>query len=207
MKKRFLLSLSAAALFLGACAHTSKSAAAPTKDATPAPAAAPTPDYSKQPVQVGTGVIVAATPAQVWTVLSDLDQWGAWNPKVTKLTAGPGLNAGTTISYTWEEREVKATLEDVKEASLLQWHGARSGADVTLKWMLIPVPAGSSVNLFAILKPGAGATPQANALNEVQAWLDALKVEAEKRFPAPVAPVTKAKKAGKKAAKTAVSKP
>jgi hypothetical protein len=205
MKKRFLLSLSAAALLLGACAHTPKNAA-PAKDA--APAAAPTPDYSKQPVQVGTGVIVAATPAQVWTVLSDLDQWGAWNPKVTKLTAGPGLNAGTTVTYTWEEREVKAAIEDVKEGSLLQWKGARSGSDVTLKWMLIPVPAGSSVNLFAVLKPGAGATPQANALNEVQAWLDALKAEAEKRFPAPVAPAPKAKgKGAKKAAKAAVSNP
>lgn len=202
MKTRILLSLSAAA-FLGACAHAPKATAEPAKQAAPAPAAAATPDYSKQPVQVGSGVIVAATPAQVWGVLTDLDQWGAWNPKVTKLAAGPGLNAGTSITYNWEEREVKASIEDVKEASLLQWRGARSGGDVTLKWLIIPVPAGSSVNLFAILKPGAGATPQANALNEVQVWLDAIKAETEKRFPAP-APKAKA---AKKAAKAAVSKP
>ena len=70
-----------------------------------------------------------------------------------------------------------------------------------LRWMLYQVAAGTSINVFAVLKPGAGATPQANGFNEAKAWLDALQAEANKRYPAP------APKAAKKTVKKAVSKP
>jgi uncharacterized protein YndB with AHSA1/START domain len=166
----------------------------------------PTPDYSKAPVQIGTGVIVAAPPAIVWSVLTDLDQWGAWNTKVTKVAAAPGLNVGTEIAYSWEEHEVKAVVEEMKENEVLQWKGTRTGSDAKLRWILQPVPAGTSLNLFAVLKPGAGETPKANAFLEVNAWLEALKAEAEKRSPPPT-PTPMPTKRKKKAVKTPVPQP
>lgn len=183
---------------LSACASAPK-ADKSADAAQPTPVAAAAPDNSKQPVQVGTGAIVSAKPAQVWALLTDVDQWGAWNPKITKVSATPGFNAGTEITYSWEEKELKAVVEELKEPELLVWRGTRHAADAKLRWMLYGVPAGTSVNVFAVLKPGAGATPQANAFNEADAWLKALAAEANKRYPATAAPA--------KAAKKAVSKP
>jgi hypothetical protein len=167
-----------AVLALGACASSPKAKA--TEGALADPQAKPGavgPGDKKAPILVGPDFITPLKPAQVWGVLSSLDNWGAWNHKVTKVQAGPGLNVGTELRYGWEEREVKAVLAEVKEQERLVWKGARSGSDVLLRWEIKPLGVNTLVSLRAVLKPSAGQTPIANAGLETNAWIGALQIE------------------------------
>lgn len=159
-----------------------------------------------QPIMVSTDIIVQFTQAEVWAVLSDVDNWGAWNPKVTAVKHGAGLNVGSELSYKWEEREVSATVEQYKENELFVWRGARSGDDVQMQWQLRPSAPGTSlVSLRCVLTPKASATFQANAGIENQAWMTALQDELAKRLAAKPKPVVKKGKA--KAAKAPAAAP
>jgi hypothetical protein len=171
-----------AILALGACASAPKAKpaegqAVQAKAQAQAQPGAVGPGDKKAPILVGPDFITPLKPAQVWSVLSSLDNWGAWNPKVTKVQAGPGLNVGTELRYGWEEREIKAVLEEVKEQERLVWKGARSGSDVLLRWEIKPLGVSTLVSLRAVLKPGAGQTPIANAGLETNAWIGALQIE------------------------------
>lgn len=197
------LSLLALAGLCAACASAPKSAASAKPASPAAPASTLRLDEAHAPVMVGPDIISVLPPAAVWAVLSDADNWGAWNNKVTGVAHTAGLNVGADLSYRWEEKDVKATIEEVKEPELLVWKGARAGSDVRLRWTLgARDDGGTLVSLRAVLHPKSGPTPIANAGNETQAWMSALQDELGKRAAAlPVAtPVAKVKKKKKKAA-------
>ena len=163
-----------------------------------------------QPVMVGTDIIEQVPQAQVWALLTDVDNWGAWNSKVTKVSHGAGLNVGADLSYGWEEKSVSATLEEVKEPELFVWKGTRSGDNVRLRWTLTGRPDNSTlVSLRAELKPNAGQTAIANAGNEISAWINALQTVLNKKaadIQAAAAPVPKSKGKGKKKSSKAAVK-
>lgn len=197
--------LLAFSLALGACKSAPKqdlSGAGPDKlaAATAAKPGGAGPGDVKAPVQVGPDIMANLPAPQIWAVLASLDNWGAWNSKITKVNAGPGLNVGTELRYGWEEREVKAVIEEVKENEILAWKGTRTGKDVMMRWVLRPMGVNTVVSLRAVLRPGAGATPIANAGAETSAWIGALQIELNRL-------ADEAAKALKKPAKKAVSKP
>lgn len=195
MKTLKLVPALAAILLLQACAsNQSKPSAAGSAEA-----AAVQPKPELKPMQVGPDITSPLKPAEIWAVLASLDNWGAWNKKVTKVDAGPGLNAGTRIRYAWEEREVDAVVEEVVENQVLTWKGARSGKDVLLRWQLRDSGGITSISLKAVLKPNAGATPIANAGAETSAWIGALQIELNRLY--------SAESAKKKPVKKPVSKP
>lgn len=210
MKTLKLTAVCSALLMLGACASGPKAKADLSQPGTTAVAATKPgsagPGKEAAPVQVGPDFLTPLKPQRVWDVLSSLDNWGAWNPKVTKVQAGPGLNVGTQLSYGWEEREVKATIEEVKDDQELTWKGARTGDDVLLRWEIRPMGVNTLVSLRAVLKPNAGATPIANAGAETNAWIGALQIELS-RLADVDAKAAQAAKAAKKHSKKAVSKP
>jgi hypothetical protein len=183
---------------LAACAGPQAKSAAPNQ-----PAASQAP--KEQPVMVGTDIIVQVPQAQVWALLTDVDNWGAWNSKVTKVSHGAGLNIGADLSYTWEEKSVTATLDDIKEPERFVWKGTRTGDNVRMHWTLSGRPDGTTlVSLRAELKPNAGQTSVANAGNEISAWINALQVALNKKAADiqaaanAAAPAPKAKGKGKK---------
>ncbi|HTB33814.1 MAG TPA: SRPBCC family protein [bacterium] len=135
-----------------------------------------------QPVMVGTDIIAQVPQAQVWALLTDVDNWGAWNSKVTKVSHGAGLNVGADLSYAWEEKSVSATLDDIKEPERFVWKGARSGDNVRMRWTLSGRPDNTTlVSLRAELKPNAGQTAIANAGVEISAWINALQTVLNKK--------------------------
>jgi hypothetical protein len=196
--KTLALVLGLAALAgLNACAAGHATGAAKPADAAPAKAAAAVPSPDKAPMLVGTDILTPLPVAKIWAVLSAIDNWGVWNPKITKVQAGPGLNAGTAVTYGWEEREIQAVIEDVKEDERLVWKGARTGKDVLMRWELRPAGQNVVVSLRAVLRPGANATTVANAGLETQAWMGALQVELTRLVDSLPKPAAKKKKAAK----------
>jgi hypothetical protein len=197
------IALPLALIALAACADTKAKPGSPNQ-----PAAYQPP--KDQPVMVGTDIIAQVPQAQVWALLTDVDNWGAWNSKVTKVSHGAGLNVGADLSYTWEEKSISATLDDIKEPELFVWKGARSGDGVRMHWSL-SARAGDStlISLRAELKPNPSQTAIANAGNEISAWVSAMQTELNKRAAAiqaaaaAAAPAPKAKGKKKSHAKAA----
>jgi hypothetical protein len=135
-----------------------------------------------QPVMVGTDIIAQVPQAQVWALLTDVDNWGAWNSKVTKVSHGAGLNVGADLSYGWEEKSVTATLEEIKEPERMVWKGTRSGDNVHMRWTLTGRPDNTTlISLRAELKPNANQTAIANAGNEISVWISSLQAALNKK--------------------------
>jgi hypothetical protein len=206
MLKKTLGPLLAASLLLGACASNKP------KDASSDPAAAQAVAHAKPgsagpgdreaPIMVGSDIIAAVPVEQAWKTLSDVENWGLWNKKVTAVKPGAGLNTGTELHWNWEEKEVSATVVELKENELLLLKGSRTGSNVSLRWTMSGRDSDHCViSLRALLKPGASQTLIANASLETQAWVGSLQDELAKKAAA-LAPAPKPKKA-KKAAKKA----
>jgi hypothetical protein len=201
MPKKMSLLLIAIGLLAGACASSKP------KDASIDPAAAKAaanakpgsagPGDQAAPTLVGPDIIVAVPSDVAWKTLSDVENWGAWNPKVTEVQPGAGLNTGSELTWKWEEKQIHSTVTDIKDGESLVLKGCRTGSDVSLRWMLRAMdPQHTVVSLRAALRPGASQTQIANASIETQAWILALQDEMAKKAAAmaPVAPVKKAKR-------------
>jgi hypothetical protein len=198
------MALPLALAMLAACAEPKAKPATPNQ-----PAAYQPP--KDQPVMVGADIIAQVPQAQVWALLTDVDNWGAWNSKVTKVSHGAGLNVGADLSYVWEEKSVAATLDDIKEPERFVWKGTRSGDNVRMLWTLTGRPDNSTlVSLRAELKPNAGQTAVANASNEISVWISSLQAALNKKAAdiqaaaAAAAPAPKGK--GKKKPRTKAAK-
>lgn len=201
MPKKSLITVAALSLLLSACAANKP------KDASVDPAAAKAvatakpgsvgPGTQGAPIMVGPDIIAAVPVDLAWKSISDVENWGAWNPKVTAVEPGAGLNTGTELKWNWEEKAIRSTVTEVKEGELLLLKGCKTGSDVGLRWTVKALdPTHTVVSLRAVLKSGANQTLIANAGVETQAWLMALQDELNKK----AAALPKAKKA-KKAAK------
>jgi hypothetical protein len=190
-----------ASLLLGACAASKPKDAsvdsAAAKAAANARPGSAGPGDAAAAVQVGPDIIVAVPTDVVWATLSDIENWGAWNTKVTEVQPGAGLNTGSEITWKWEEKQIHSTVTDLKNGESLVLKGCRTGSDVSLKWTLRAADDQHTViSLRAILRPGAGQTLIANASTETQAWIIAIQAEMNKKAAAlaPVTPVATAKK-------------
>lgn len=202
MTKKQLFAIASLALFLGACAGKK-----PVKDAAVDPEAAkavatakpgsPGPGDQSAPILVGPDIIAAVPADLAWKSVSDVENWGAWNSKVTAVQPGAGLNTGTELKWKWEEKEIRSTVVEVKDGETLWLKGCKTGSDVGLKWTIKALDAGHTVvSLRAVLKHNANQTLIANAGVETQAWLMALQDELNKKAAALPKP-KKAKKAAK----------
>jgi hypothetical protein len=206
MPKNALSLLIAASLLLGACAaerpRDASVDAGAAKAAANAKPGSPGPGNHDAPTLVGPDIIVAVPVDDVWKTLSDVQNWGLWNTKVTGVEPGAGLNVGTELAWTWEEKKIHSVVTAFKEDDSLVLKGCKTGSDVSLRWTLHSIDAAHTViSLRAELKAGAGPTPIANAAAETNVWISALGDEMAKKAAAlaPVAPVKKSKKAKKKA--------
>jgi hypothetical protein len=200
LKKISVLIVSASFLLTACAANKPKDAsvdAAAAKAAADARPGSAGPGDAAAPVQVGPDIIVAVPADLVWKTLSDIENWGSWNSKVTEVQPGAGLNTGSELTWKWEEKEIHSTVTELKDNESLVLKGCRTGADVSLKWLLRPADDQHTVvSLRAILRSGAGSTLIANASVETQAWIMALQAEMNKKaadMPAPT-PLKAAKK-------------
>jgi hypothetical protein len=74
---------------------------------------------------------INAGDAQVWSILTDFDSYGDWNPSLPSISGE--LSPGSTVSLTLgmpgrPSPKVKAQLIDVEPNRRLTWHG-NAGAD------------------------------------------------------------------------------
>jgi uncharacterized protein YndB with AHSA1/START domain len=136
------------------------------------------------PVHTRQSIVVAAAPAQVWAVLTDINNWAAWQPNIKQPRLNGPLQPGTTFDWKSGGAGIHSTLHTVAPAHEFGWTGKSFGVSAIHNWTLVPVPGGTQVTVEESMQ-GLLATLFNGILNRglakgTRQWLELLKAEAEK---------------------------
>lgn len=150
-----------------------------------------TPEYVPKTINVNAPVItrqeifVAASLRQVWQLQTDIAGWPAWNPAATATQFSGPLQVGSSFTWTSGGLAIKSTILEVISQQRLVWSGPAQGIIGVHVWTFTPVDGGVLVKTEESWEgePVLADTAQAKQLLEqsVNAWLEALKKEAEAR--------------------------
>jgi hypothetical protein len=81
----------------------------------------------KAPAVARDSLNVAATPEEVWSVLTDIAQWPAWNPDVKSAWIDGPVAPGTTFRWKAGPGTITSTFKTVEPPHLLAWTGRTLG--------------------------------------------------------------------------------
>lgn len=73
------------------------------------------------------GVMVAADPATLWSVMSDIDRWPSWSRDITAAKLEGALAPGTSFTWAAGPGTIRSTLIGVEPERLLAWAGSTMG--------------------------------------------------------------------------------
>lgn len=135
---------------------------------------------------VATGEIkVDATPDIIWNVMTDFENWPAWNLDVKEVTMEGPVMAGTVFRWKSGPGWITSTLQQVERPRRLVWTGKTFGIHAIHVWQIdkrndhsVVKTEESWEGLPARLFPGFSRKTLARA---IQSGLMALKTEAERR--------------------------
>jgi len=97
------------------------------------------------PITASGSVEVAASPLEVWAILSDVGRWPTWNPDVRAARLEGPLEAGTTFSWRAGPGKITSVLRSVVAGRELGWTGATMGVRAVHVWRIEPTPWGARV--------------------------------------------------------------
>jgi uncharacterized protein YndB with AHSA1/START domain len=136
------------------------------------------------PVKASKSIHINARPETVWAVLSDIDNWAAWQTDISRPQLNGPLRPGTPFDWKTGGAGIHSTLHTVMPGQQLGWTGTGFGMYAIHNWTLTAVPGGTQVTVDESMQ---GWLPRwfKTSFNKMlasgmQHWLEQLKVEAEK---------------------------
>ena len=101
-------------------------------------------DNTAQITASGT-VEVSATPAEVWTILSDIAGWPSWNADVREARLLGDLAPGSRFTWRAGPGTITSVLRSVEPERELGWTGSTMGVHAVHVWRLEATPRGTRV--------------------------------------------------------------
>jgi hypothetical protein len=101
-------------------------------------------DTNAQITASGT-VEVSATPAEVWTILSDIAGWPSWNAKVREAQLLGDLAPGSQFKWKAGPGTITSVLRSVEPGRELGWTGSTMGVRAVHVWRLEATARGTRV--------------------------------------------------------------
>lgn len=143
-------------------------------------------DIDRSALIIAAGEVeIAADPATVWDVISDLERWPSWNPNVRSLTLDGDLAVGSVFRWKAGPGTITSTLGVVDRPRVIGWTGKTLGIRAVDIYRLEAKDAGTLVRteeswdgrLVRVVRGRMRRTLQGS----IDAGLRHLKVEAERR--------------------------
>ena len=97
------------------------------------------------PITATGSVEVSASPAEVWTILSDIGDWPSWNPEVREARLKGDLAAGSSFRWRAGPGTITSVLRSVEPGRELGWTGHTMGVRAVHVWRLVRTPRGTRV--------------------------------------------------------------
>ena len=128
---------------------------------------------------------IAARPATVWAVLSDLSGWPSWNRDVRSMTFDGPLEPGSIFRWKAGSASLTSTLQVVDEPREIGWTGESMGIHAVHVFILEPEDGGTrarSAESFRGVIPTVLKGYSRKVLRRgLESVLASLKAEAERR--------------------------
>lgn len=99
------------------------------------------------PVVQSKELFIQANPEKVWAVLSNINQWTAWNHKISKATLEGALQVGAKFHWTINGAAIRSTVHTLEPYRVLGWSGVTFGATAIHNWYLEPRDGGTLVKV------------------------------------------------------------
>lgn len=129
-------------------------------------------------------IVINATPEKVWALLTNIEHWGEWNPRIKKPTLKEELNVGTIFTWKTNGSKIKSKIHTFSENKVLGWTGKTFGAQAIHNWYLESTENGTSVKveesmegwIIGLMKKKMNEILE----NDMVFWLEQLKMACEK---------------------------
>jgi len=98
------------------------------------------------PVVASGSLEMPASPAEVWRLMSHIDEWPTWNPDVREAHLRGALLPGTEFTWRAGPGRIRSRLTEVDPESVLAWEGRMLGITAVHEWRIQSTGFGSIVS-------------------------------------------------------------
>ncbi|MCP3927480.1 MAG: polyketide cyclase/dehydrase [Bacteroidetes bacterium] len=136
------------------------------------------------PVVQSKEIVINVQTEEVWGILTDIDNWSKWNPKIKNPKLDGKLEEGNTFTWKTNGSKIKSTIHTCEKGQILGWKGKTFGVAAIHNWYLEPTENGTKVRVEESME-GWVIGLMKKKMNKVLAedmiyWLEQLKIESEK---------------------------
>ncbi len=110
----------------------------------------------KAPVTGEAWLRMDAPAEKVWSVLTDVENWPAWQSAVSQATLNGPVQKGTTFDWKANGMNIHSEFTVVKPTEFLTWKGRMLWIDAVHAWRFLPLDDGSTVVVVKESLEGAG---------------------------------------------------
>jgi hypothetical protein len=96
------------------------------------------------PLQVNARIEINAPPARVWAVLTNIQNWPAWDPSITMTIASPDVGDGSLFAWATTGMIIHSTVRRFVPEQQLAWTGNVLNFHAIHVWTLTPGPDGTT---------------------------------------------------------------
>jgi uncharacterized protein YndB with AHSA1/START domain len=96
------------------------------------------------PLQVNARIEINAPPARVWAVLTNIQNWPAWDPSITMTIASPDVGDGSLFAWATTGMIIHSTVRRFVPDQQLAWTGNVLNFHAIHVWTLTPGPHGTT---------------------------------------------------------------
>jgi Polyketide cyclase / dehydrase and lipid transport len=136
------------------------------------------------PVKCSKSIIINASSVTVWTVMTNINNWSAWQTDITKPTLNGELKTGSTFDWKTGGATIHSTLHTVEPFNNFGWTGKTLGMFAIHNWNISEVSGQTKVSvdesMDGFLAKLFRKTFNNNLQKGMQRWLEFLKKECEK---------------------------
>lgn len=136
------------------------------------------------PVVQKNEIRIDASSDRVWEVLTNIENWDAWNNRIKNPILRNELRVGTIFSWKTGGSKIKSKLHTVLPNKKFGWTGETFGATAIHNWYIEPTENGTKVKVEESMEGWLIALMK-KKLNQqlaegIEFWLEQLKLESEK---------------------------
>jgi uncharacterized protein YndB with AHSA1/START domain len=139
------------------------------------------------PVTVDLRIEVAASPATVWRLHTDINAWTTWHPDIVAARIDGELAVGAVFDWTTAGLDISSTVGELIPERRIAWGGETHGIDGIHVWTFEPSGTGVVVRTRESWD-GEPVLADPDGLRDalrgsLESWLQALKATAETTAP------------------------
>lgn len=125
---------------------------------------------------------IAAPAEKIWSVLTKVENWPAWQPAVSQATLNGPVQEETTFDWKANGMNIHSEFTVVRPVEFLTWKGRMLWIDAVHAWRLLPLADGGTLVIVKESMEGAGIRwmfGRQKLKESLEASLEALQSKAE----------------------------